>query len=213
MYFFSGDYDRAKLASMLVRCLGVAVMFMTGIIILTCNKILASFFVDNDEVIQFVGKMAPIAALFQIFDGYQGCCSGVFRGMGRQPTVVIANLIGYWLLGAPIAYVIVFIAKVGVPGLWWGMMIGLCFVSFFLHVSIARTDWSLQAARVLQRLGVDNGHVELPVLGKKVQKSANGNTWILIENDDDDLTSSSSELVHRHSNELYSTIDLDSDKE
>ena len=48
---------------------------------------LGKIFTNDRDVIRATGKIAYIAALFQLADGAQAAAGGVFRGMGRQRTV------------------------------------------------------------------------------------------------------------------------------
>jgi MATE family multidrug resistance protein len=48
----------------------------------------------------------------------------------KVPTVLI--FIAYWVLGIPAGYILAFNFKLGAPGIWLGLIIGLGFSSFFL---------------------------------------------------------------------------------
>ena len=73
-----------------------------------------------------------IAAAFQIFDGVQSVAAGVLRGLGETRSVTVANLIGYYVIGLPIAFVLSITLGMGVQGLWWGLSGGLAFVAITL---------------------------------------------------------------------------------
>ena len=47
---------------------------------------------------------------------------------------MLANLVGYWLLGLPLGMLLCFERGVGVPGLWIGLCTGLIVVATTLLV-------------------------------------------------------------------------------
>jgi MATE family multidrug resistance protein len=73
-----------------------------------------------------------IAAVFQIFDGAQAVGSGALRGIGDTRFVQVANVIGYYAIGLPIALSLAFLAHKAERGLWWGLTAGLVFVAAML---------------------------------------------------------------------------------
>jgi MATE family multidrug resistance protein len=66
-----------------------------------------------------------VAALFQLFDGVQGVATGVLRGLGDTRSPMLWNLVGHWIVGLPLGYVLCFGTGLGVIGLWWGLSTGL----------------------------------------------------------------------------------------
>src|SRR5262245_35260341 len=67
---------------------------------------------------------------------------GVLRGIGDTSTPMTMNVIGHWVLGLPVGYVLCFWRGWGVMGLWVGLTIGLVFVALLLTVV-----WHRKAAR------------------------------------------------------------------
>lgn len=45
---------------------------------------------------------------------------------------MVMNVVGHWILGLPIGYVLCFVSGWGVGGLWIGLAIGLTFVAVTL---------------------------------------------------------------------------------
>jgi len=57
---------------------------------------------------------------------------GALRGAGDTRVGLVANLIGYYLLGLPVAYYWGVVRGGGVIGLWWGLSAGLTVVALVL---------------------------------------------------------------------------------
>src|SRR4051812_40850695 len=52
----------------------------------------------------------------------QGIARGVLRGCGRQTIGAVTNLSGYWLLALPLGSLLAFKAKLGIEGMFCGLM-------------------------------------------------------------------------------------------
>ncbi|KAA3656588.1 MAG: MATE family efflux transporter [Calditrichaeota bacterium] len=105
-------------------------MSLSGLaFILLPYGIMRSFTID-DTVIQIGISLLAVAAFFQLFDGIQVTGAGTLRGLGDTRKAMIFNLVGHWILGIPVGYLLCFYFDGGIWGLWIGLCIGLVFVSF-----------------------------------------------------------------------------------
>jgi MATE family, multidrug efflux pump len=93
---------------------------------------LPKIFNDNAEVLKMAGMLIIFAAVFQISDSTQAIGAGLLRGIKdvKYPTIMIA--IAYWVVGLPTGYILAFVFKMGAPGIWLGLIIGLTLASLFL---------------------------------------------------------------------------------
>jgi MATE family multidrug resistance protein len=73
-----------------------------------------------------------VAAAFQLFDGLQGVTTGALRGLGDTRTAMLANVVGHWLVGLPVAAFAAFGLGWGVIGLWAGLSLSLTLVGIIL---------------------------------------------------------------------------------
>ena len=51
--------------------------------------------------------------------------TGALRGLGDTRTAMLWNLVGHWVVGLPLGYLLCFRWGLGVVGLWWGLSVGL----------------------------------------------------------------------------------------
>jgi multidrug resistance protein, MATE family len=105
--------------------LGAAVMSLAGVTFILLNNFLPTLYIDDKAVISIASRLIIIAALFQLSDGTQAVGIGVLRGLTdvKGPTVI--TFIAYWIISLPIAYILAFYFKLGVEGVWIGLLIGL----------------------------------------------------------------------------------------
>ena len=81
-----------------------------------------------------------IAGLFQLVDGAQVSASSALRGISDTKWPLIIALIGYWLVGMPIAYVCGFILGWRGVGIWTGLAFGLAAVAVVLVARFAMRE-------------------------------------------------------------------------
>jgi MATE family multidrug resistance protein len=131
-----GDPEGTRGAARAAFACGVAFMAMTGAVFLSLPEPLARLYSRDPGVIAVAASLIPIAGVFQIFDGTQVVASGVLRGLGDTRAPMVANLLGYWLVGIPVSIYLGFVAGVGPPGLWWGLVLGLGLVGTSLLMRV-----------------------------------------------------------------------------
>jgi MATE family multidrug resistance protein len=111
---------------------GAAIMTTAAVVFALAPRPLARFLTNERQVIDVAVPLFAIAALFQISDGLQAVGSGVLRGAGDTHFSFVANLIGHWFVGVPIALYLGFQRAMGIVGLWWGLFAGLTAVAVML---------------------------------------------------------------------------------
>ena len=128
----AGDKARARRAGWLALALGSAFMLLAGIVFLIAPRPLIELFTHDPRVLAVGPSLLWIAAAFQIFDGVQTVCTGALRGLGETRAPMIANLVGYWVLGLPLGLILCFVLKWGIYGMWIGLTLALIVISSIL---------------------------------------------------------------------------------
>ena len=75
-----------------------------------------------------------IAALFQLSDGFQVVGLGALRGLEDVKVPSVVALLAYWAVALPLGYTLGFVLKMGAPGVWTGLLVGLSLVAGVLLV-------------------------------------------------------------------------------
>lgn len=165
---------RARAAARVAIASACAFQVCVGITFLVARHQLGSIFSNSEDVQAAVARIAPICAVFQVrvsigacrriphpplmeppmapppaqvTDAFQGVVGGVMRGVGKQPVVAGVNFVGFWLLGVPAAAVLTFALHVGLPGLWYGLNVGLFSVCAVFTLILSRIVWPAECAR------------------------------------------------------------------
>jgi MATE family multidrug resistance protein len=130
--FGAGDKAKARRAGWLSLALGSAFMVLAGIVFFIAPRPLIELFTHDPRVLAVGPSLLWIAAAFQIFDGVQTVCTGALRGLGETRAPMVANFVGYWILGLPLGLILCFILKWGVYGMWIGLTLALIVISSIL---------------------------------------------------------------------------------
>jgi MATE family multidrug resistance protein len=125
----AGDPARARRAGWLALGLGTGFMLLAAVVFLAAPRPLIALYTTDAQVMAVGPGLLGLAAAFQIFDGIQIVSTGALRGMGETRTPMVANLVGYWVLGLPLGFVLCFQLKWGVYGLWIGLTLALMVIA------------------------------------------------------------------------------------
>ncbi len=112
--------------------MGAAFMACSSALFLIRPRPLVALFTDDPAITELGVTLLGIAAAFQIFDGIQGVAGGALRGAGDVRFAFAANVGAHWFVGFPLALILGFRARLGAPGLWWGLLAGLALVAALL---------------------------------------------------------------------------------
>ena len=148
----TGRGDHAAVVRAVQAALCAAIVVMTGfmLLFLLAPAWLAGWMTTQPRHLAMAVALIPIAGVFQIGDGIQVVAIGCLRGLGDVRSPVVANAIGFWVLGLPLGCWLGFSLAHGPAGFWWGLVLGLFVVAAGL-LWVLR--WRLQ--RRIERLAVD----------------------------------------------------------
>jgi MATE family multidrug resistance protein len=138
-----------RVAASAILC-GASFMALSACALLAWAAAFARAMTSVADVIAVATALIPIAGLFQVFDGVQVVSAGALRGAGDTRAPVVANVLGFWLIGIPVSLLLGFRAGLGVTGLWWGFVAGLAAVAVFLVMRVRRL-----LSRPVERVWVD----------------------------------------------------------
>lgn len=128
----------AQRASWVALAMGAGVMTVSAVAFVVLRGLIPRIYTADAAVVAAAAGILPIAGAFQIFDGTQVVGTGVLRGMGRTRPAATIYLVGYYVLALPMAWWLGFRLGLGLPGVWWGLCLGLASVAIMLVAWIWR---------------------------------------------------------------------------
>jgi MATE family multidrug resistance protein len=117
--------------------LGMSTVFMGGaaLALWLIPGAIARLYTPERAVIAVGIALMRIAALFQLFDGFQVVAGGALRGLGDTRSPALAHFTGYWIVGMPLGYALCFPWHWGVRGLWVGLTVALILAGVWLVIA------------------------------------------------------------------------------
>lgn len=137
--------DGVQKAGWTSMALTVGFMSFTSSLFILAPETLVSSFLNpdipgNQISLTLAATYLGIAALFQLVDGAQVIMAASLRGMSDTRTPMIIAVIGYWIVGMSVAYVLGFVLDWRGIGIWLGLASGLTFVAIVLTIRFAMRE-------------------------------------------------------------------------
>lgn len=190
--------DFAVQLSRLIILVSFVLQSFVGILLMLFGTYFVRVFTKNENVLAISSSTLPFLSIFTLFDALQGVASGILRGAGKQTLGAICNVIAFYALGLPAAYVACFVYHADVPGLIMGISAGtffqvgvLLFMIFFcpnylfttiIHPNIEMTDLALISENpMITKSVIQNANIEYDRNSKKTPT-------FTLEDDEDETT-------------------------
>ncbi|KAF8736131.1 hypothetical protein AX14_000853 [Amanita brunnescens Koide BX004] len=154
-----GEFKARRAAAAANTSLLMALMlaaFSSALYVIFRNR-WAYMFNDDPEVVQLVGSILPLVALFQVFDANAAANAGILRARGKQVLGALLNLSAYYIIGIPLGIWLAFSWNLGLHGLWYGLTVSLVYCALWATYLCIRTDWHTEVKKVVERLKSDSG--------------------------------------------------------
>ncbi|HVL09037.1 MAG TPA: MATE family efflux transporter [Burkholderiaceae bacterium] len=137
MAYGRGDAEGIRKAGWTSFAMGTAFMTLSCISFLTLGPHIVTVFLDphvaaNANSLTLAASFLIVAGVFQLVDGAQVVAAHSLRGLSDTKVPMLLAIVGYWMVGLPVAYVLGFVADWKGVGIWIGLAAGLAFVAVVL---------------------------------------------------------------------------------
>jgi MATE family multidrug resistance protein len=120
-----GDIPALRRTGFSAMASSALVMGGFAVTFLTLRHGIIGVFAPDAAVASLAASLLVVAAMFQLFDGQQVVAIFALRGVGDVRVPAWGAVLAYWLVALPVGYTLAFIAKLGAPGMWMGLALGL----------------------------------------------------------------------------------------
>ncbi|KAG6625506.1 protein DETOXIFICATION 48-like [Carya illinoinensis] len=149
--------------------LGIAAMLFTTLMRHQWGR----FFTSDAEILELTSIALPLAGLCELGNCPQTTGCGVLRGSARPTIGANINLGSFYAVGMPVAIFLGFVAKMGFPGLWFGLLAAQASCALLMLHVLRKTDWVVQVerARELTQTCAMSSASSLPISSATVPES------------------------------------------
>jgi MATE family multidrug resistance protein len=130
----AGDGARARRAGWVAIALAVTFALAMSTTFAIVPGPFLRIFTTDATVLRTGALVLLIYAASQPFDACQAVATGALRGLGETRVPMVANLLGHWGIGLPLACYLCFGRAWGVAGLWAGLCLSLVLIGVVLVV-------------------------------------------------------------------------------
>jgi MATE family multidrug resistance protein len=120
-----GSVEDARLSGWTALTIGTICETGAALIFLLAPVAIGRIFTTDRAIIYLAVRLLALAALFELFDGFQTVSTGALRGLGDTRSPMICHFIAYWMLGLPTGWYLCFGRHWGVAGFWVGFNVAL----------------------------------------------------------------------------------------
>jgi MATE family multidrug resistance protein len=122
----------------------VAFALLSASVMLLLPEYIVAIYSSDPAVRALTVQLLIFAAAYQISDGLQVTAAGCLRGYHDTRIVMVITLFAYWGIGLPAGYVLGLTdhlgPRLGVQGLWVGLVLGLTVAAILLNWRLWRVS-------------------------------------------------------------------------
>jgi MATE family multidrug resistance protein len=123
--FGSKHYKATRIATTAAFHIATAFMAFTAITFVLLRYQIPSWFSSDTQVIAVAAQLFIIAAIFQLFDGWQMVGLATLRGLADVTVAMFIAFLSYIVISLPVSYLFGFVFNFGSVGVWIGICVSL----------------------------------------------------------------------------------------
>ena len=132
--YANGAKDYPEMVKYIKNGIGISIciMIIASTIFANFPHQLISIFTTDTKLISIAVPVMYIVAAYQICDGIQVSMSGIYKGLKKTKFVMIANMLGYMLIGISLGTYLGIVKKMYLFGCWLGIAVSSAVLSSIL---------------------------------------------------------------------------------
>ncbi|KAK5887490.1 hypothetical protein CesoFtcFv8_016089 [Champsocephalus esox] len=137
----AGNTTRALVTCKVALFLSGMLALLQGVVIASSKSVIGYIFTSDENIVNLVSQNLTVYIFLQFFDALLSVCSGILVGAGMQKIAALTNLVCYYCVGLPVGIALMFAAKLGILGLWLGILICVVLETGFFLFVIFKLNW------------------------------------------------------------------------
>lgn len=129
--FYNGKKDKENIVKYSIANIFIIVLIciVSFLILGLFSNNIVSIFSNDIEVINLSEKILVFAMAFLFFDGIQGGCVGILKGLKDTKIIMFTMLSAYLLIAIPLGIYLAYCKNYVLEGFWLGLSLALCFAA------------------------------------------------------------------------------------
>lgn len=152
----AGDYDQAKKTAAHSLFLSVITTAIPSFILIFTIALLGSFFTDNEQILETMRMIAVIDLFLEIGRSVSLIVGRSLKAAGDAKFTLFTGLFVQWLLIVPLAYVLCFVADLGMLGIWIAIAADECVRAFIMFLRWRSGKWQ---SKTIVKANIDTASV------------------------------------------------------
>ena len=136
----SGNSEAARYSGALGIVVCAAFMSVSAAFLLVFRDTVVSVYTNDPSVTAIAISMLLMAAVFQVADGVQIGAAGALRGYKDTRMPMLINIVAYWVIAFPLAYLATVTYRLPPAYTWGGFVAGLSVAAVLLTWRYARVS-------------------------------------------------------------------------
>lgn len=128
------------------------------IIVMIGRDYFSIIFTNSKDLQEAASHLAYLLGVTMVLNSVQPVVSGVAVGGGWQALVAYINLGSYYIFGLPLGFLLGYKVKLGVMGIWGGMIAGTALQTLLLLLVLYKTNWNKEVEQTAERMRKWGGH-------------------------------------------------------
>ncbi|XP_017347251.1 multidrug and toxin extrusion protein 1 isoform X2 [Ictalurus punctatus] len=156
----AGNPEQAKLYAKLSIAFAVSISVCLAVVIGSLKDVISYIFTNDQQIRERVSRVMVLYAPFHLLDTIAAAGGSIVRALGMQMFGAAGNLVGYYGIGFPIGVSLMFAAKMGIFGLWIGLLVCVFLLSVFFIVLLIKINWVKATEEAQKRAGIQSDCAE-----------------------------------------------------
>ena len=136
--FYNGRCDKENIIkySLCEIFLTILICLSAFVLLSFCSENIISIFSSDIEVINLSKKILTIAMCFLFFDGLQGACVGILKGLKDTKIIMFTMLFVYLFVAIPLGCYLAYFKNLVLEGFWIGLALALFLAALITSIRV-----------------------------------------------------------------------------
>lgn len=144
--------EKGRISAIVGLTFSMIIGFIATLFATCVRNYWGKMFTSDSQILGLTAVTLPIVGLCELGNCPQTTGCGVLRGTARPTTGANINFGSFYLVGMPIAILLGFVARLGFPGLWLGMLAAQLTCAAMMFFVLIRMDWTVEMEKARELL-------------------------------------------------------------